>query len=91
MKTTKFSFPNGDGVILSAQMEWPADQQPHSYAIFAHCFTCGKNLNTVRNISKILANRGVAVLSFDWVRVKVSLRKVIFPVMFRISSLHQIS
>ena len=47
-------------------MEWPADQRPHTYAIFAHCFTCGKNLHAVRNISKAMAGRGFAVLSFDF-------------------------
>lgn len=66
MKPNRLSFPNSEGIMLSAQIEWPANQQPHSYAIFAHCFTCGKNLNTVRVISKTLANRGFAVLSFDF-------------------------
>ncbi len=47
-------------------MEWPANQQPYTYALFAHCFTCGKSLNAVRNISKALAARGFAVLSFDF-------------------------
>ncbi len=47
-------------------MQWPANQQPHTYAIFAHCFTCEKSLNAVRNISKALAGRGFAVLSFDF-------------------------
>lgn len=47
-------------------MEWPANQAPHSYAIFAHCFTCNKNLHAVRVISKALAGRGFAVLSFDF-------------------------
>ena len=47
-------------------MEWPANQEPHNYAIFAHCFTCNKNLHAVRAISKALAGRGFAVLSFDF-------------------------
>jgi putative redox protein len=66
MKTRNFAFKNKQGVKLSAQMEWPANQQPHTFAIFAHCFTCGKSLNAVRNISKALASRGFAVLSFDF-------------------------
>ncbi len=66
MKTRNFAFINKQGYELSAQMEWPANQQPHAYAIFAHCFTCGKNINAVRNISKTLAGRGFAVLSFDF-------------------------
>lgn len=66
MKAKHFTFPNSEGVILSAQMEWPADQEPHTYAIFAHCFTCTKNLFAVRAISRALAGRGFAVLSFDF-------------------------
>jgi len=66
MKETRFTFQNKDGNTLSAHMQWPANQQPHTYAIFAHCFTCGKSLNAVRNISKALAGRGFAVLSFDF-------------------------
>ncbi len=66
MKNRNFTFRNKQGHDLSAQMEWPANQQPHTYAIFAHCFTCGKSLNAVRNISKALAGRGFAALSFDF-------------------------
>jgi putative redox protein len=66
MKERNFTFKNTQGYSLSARIEWPANQQPHSYAIFAHCFTCGKSLNAARNISKALAGRGFAVLSFDF-------------------------
>lgn len=66
MKPNHFTFPNTEGMTLSAQMEWPANQEPHNYAIFAHCFTCNKNLHAVRAISKALAGRGFAVLSFDF-------------------------
>jgi len=66
MKETYFTFQNNEGIALSARMQWPANQQPHTYALFAHCFTCGKNLNAGRNISKALAGRGFAVLSFDF-------------------------
>lgn len=66
MKPTTFSFTNQDGIELSGKMDWPANQQPRAYALFAHCFTCGKSLNAVRNISKSLAGRGFAVFSFDF-------------------------
>lgn len=66
MKLSDYTFPNQEGQLLSAHMQWPANQEPHSYAIFAHCFTCGKNLNVVRHISTVLANRGFAVMSFDF-------------------------
>lgn len=66
MKETHFTFQNNDGITLSARMQWPASQHPHTYALFAHCFTCGKSLNAVRNISKGLAGRGFAVFCFDF-------------------------
>lgn len=52
--------------MLSARLELPIDQKPHTYALFAHCFTCSKNLKAVRYISTALAGRGFAVLSFDF-------------------------
>lgn len=66
MKSDRFSFLNKDGIELSGLMEWPAQQQPQAYAIFAHCFTCGKSLHAVRSISKAMAAKGFAVFSFDF-------------------------
>ena len=51
---------------MSANMELPAGGNPHSYAIFAHCFTCNKNLTAVRNIVNSLTEAGFGVLSFDF-------------------------
>lgn len=62
----RLTFTNADGIKLAAHMQWPADQHPHTFAIFAHCFTCGKNLSAARNMAKALALRGFAVLSFDF-------------------------
>lgn len=66
MAATKIEFQNEEGYQLSARLELPIDQKPHAYAIFAHCFTCNKNLNAVRNISRALTQNGFAVLSFDF-------------------------
>lgn len=66
MRSQKVSFPNGEGVNLAARLEWPVNQHPHSFAIFAHCFTCSKNLSAVRKISMALNLQGVAVLRFDF-------------------------
>lgn len=52
--------------MLSARLELPADENPHAFALFAHCFTCSKNLNAIRNISSALCLNGVAVLRFDF-------------------------
>ncbi|WP_224484632.1 bifunctional alpha/beta hydrolase/OsmC family protein [Robertkochia aurantiaca] len=59
-------FKNRNGAELSGRLELPADRHPHSYAIFAHCFTCTKNLTAVRNISRALNSFGFGVLRFDF-------------------------
>jgi len=66
MKSEKVTFKNADGLELSARLELPIDQHPFSFAVFAHCFTCNKNLNAVRNISRALTLRGFGVLRFDF-------------------------
>jgi uncharacterized OsmC-like protein/alpha/beta superfamily hydrolase len=66
MRTKKVEFTNSEGLRLSARLELPADQQPLACAIFAHCFTCSKNLGAVRTISNALTSKGIAVLRFDF-------------------------
>ncbi len=66
MRSQKVSFTNSNGYELSARLELPVNQHPHTYAIFAHCFTCNKNLTAVRNISRALNMTGIAVLRFDF-------------------------
>lgn len=66
MNSKKIKFKNKDGVELSAIIDYPANQHPHSFALFAHCFTCSKNFNVVNNISKSLTRNGIAVMRFDF-------------------------
>lgn len=66
MRTQKLFFDNKEGDKLAANLVLPLDETPLFYAIFAHCFTCSKNFHAVNNISRTLANLGVAVLSFDF-------------------------
>lgn len=66
MQSQKVTFQNQQGQSLVARLELPANQHPHTYAIFAHCFTCSKNLSAVRNISRALNMDGIAVLRFDF-------------------------
>ncbi len=61
-----FTFQNKSGISLSGQLEVPIDQDPRAYAVFAHCFTCNKDFNAVRSISKALTQRGFGVLRFDF-------------------------
>jgi len=66
MKTVKLQFMNAEGLLLSARLEQPIDKKPVAYALFAHCFTCSKNLIAVTNISRALTSKGIAVLRFDF-------------------------
>jgi len=66
MSTKKVTFTNSKGQKLSARLELPDDTQPHNFALFAHCFTCNKDLTAVRNIARALKNEGIGVLRFDF-------------------------
>ncbi|WP_323755566.1 bifunctional alpha/beta hydrolase/OsmC family protein [Roseivirga sp.] len=66
MKTIKLQFKNAEGFLLSAKLEQPVDKKPVAYALFAHCFTCSKNLLAVTNISRALTSKGIGVLRFDF-------------------------
>ncbi|TXB61470.1 bifunctional alpha/beta hydrolase/OsmC family protein [Phaeodactylibacter luteus] len=66
MKSVKVQFENVQGHRLVARVESPVNQQPKAWALFAHCFTCGKGLSAVRNISRSLTLNGFGVLRFDF-------------------------
>lgn len=66
MLSQKVDIQNDRGDTLSGVMEWPANGVVQAYAVFAHCFTCGKNSHAARHISKLLSSRGIAVLRFDF-------------------------
>ena len=56
---------NRDVVSLAAALEVP-DREPRAYALFAHCFTCGKDIAAAARIARALAAEGFAVLRFDF-------------------------
>ncbi|MFK7812119.1 MAG: alpha/beta fold hydrolase [Maribacter sp.] len=66
MNLQKVTFQNKEGQRLVGRLELPVDQHPHNYVIFAHCFTCNKNLSAVKNIGKALTSKGFGVLRFDF-------------------------
>jgi len=66
MRGEKLYFENQQGERLVAWLDWPLDGKPRAYALFAHCFTCSKNLKSVARISHALAAEGIAVLRFDF-------------------------
>jgi len=66
MKTQRITFTNHDGVQLSGLLDVPVGAEPRASALFAHCFTCSKNLKAVGHIAEALTAEGLAVLRFDF-------------------------
>src|SRR5690554_6960714 len=66
MQTKVIKFKNSEELELSARLELPLGTKPTAYAIFAHCFTCGKNAKAATNISRQLTQNGFGVLRFDF-------------------------
>lgn len=65
MPTERITFPGHDGSQLAARLDLP--DGPHlATAIFAHCFTCGKDIPAARRIAARLSSIGIAVLRFDF-------------------------
>jgi uncharacterized OsmC-like protein/alpha-beta hydrolase superfamily lysophospholipase len=65
MPSERFEFPNARGEKLAAVLDRPAGE-PRAYALFAHCFTCGKDVLAAKRIAEGLTARGIAVLRFDF-------------------------
>jgi alpha-beta hydrolase superfamily lysophospholipase len=65
MQSERKDFPGADGQILSARLDAP-DGDVKAYALFAHCFTCTKDVFAASRIAQGLAARGIAVLRFDF-------------------------
>ncbi|MGI9298534.1 MAG: bifunctional alpha/beta hydrolase/OsmC family protein [Gammaproteobacteria bacterium] len=65
MTARKVSFDGSQG-RLAAVLETPDDGAPRGYALFAHCFTCTKDIFSARYLTSGLAARGFAVLRFDF-------------------------
>jgi putative redox protein len=67
MSTTseKLTFPGSSGEALAARLDMPAGS-PRAYALFAHCFTCSKDIFAAARISEALVERGFAVMRFDF-------------------------
>ncbi|MFD0860383.1 bifunctional alpha/beta hydrolase/OsmC family protein [Roseovarius aquimarinus] len=65
MPTTRLTFTGHDGAELAARLDMP--EGPHlATALFAHCFTCSKDIPAARRIAARLAGAGIAVLRFDF-------------------------
>jgi putative redox protein len=71
MPIERFDFPNASGLRLAAVLDRPS-REPAAYALFAHCFTCGKDNLAASHIAHALADRGIAVLRFDFTGIGAS-------------------
>ena len=65
MPTERFQFTGVGGHQLAASLDLP-EREPLAYALFAHCFTCGKDVLAAKRIAVALAAKGIAVLRFDF-------------------------
>ena len=65
MTTERVTFPGAYGHDLSGRLEMP-EGRITAWAVFAHCFTCSKDLAAARTIASKLADLGIAVLRFDF-------------------------
>ena len=65
MRTERLEFANAKGEKLAALIDLPLGI-PNAFALFAHCFTCGKDNLAAKRISERLAICGIGVLRFDF-------------------------
>lgn len=65
MKIERATFPGADGNLLAARLDRP-DGPARAHALFAHCFTCGKDVFAASRIAQALVEHGIAVLRFDF-------------------------
>lgn len=64
-RSEKVEFQGSQGSLLAARLELPHGP-PRAYALFAHCFTCSKDIFAAARIAGGLAEEGIAVLRFDF-------------------------
>lgn len=66
MKSRKIEFDGSQNEKLSARMDEPEEGITRGAVLFAHCFTCSKNLRAVGHISRTLTEHGMGVFRFDF-------------------------
>jgi uncharacterized OsmC-like protein/fermentation-respiration switch protein FrsA (DUF1100 family) len=65
MPAERFDFSNAEGLRLAGLLDSPAGEA-RAFALFAHCFTCGKDVHAAKRIAGGLNALGIAVLRFDF-------------------------
>lgn len=64
-RSERIEFANHRGQLLAGSLELPP-AAPRAFAVFAHCFTCGKDIAAATRVSRALATKGFGVLRFDF-------------------------
>ena len=64
--TKKITFQNKLGIDLAGDLIMPVDNKPVAFALFAHCFTCSKDVKAMTYLTTALNQEGFAVLKFDF-------------------------
>ncbi|MFK7791762.1 MAG: alpha/beta fold hydrolase [Devosiaceae bacterium] len=65
INTSRVTFKGASGADLAARFDRPAGK-PRAFALFAHCFTCSKDVFAAKRIASELAAHGIATLRFDF-------------------------
>src|SRR6056297_2276652 len=63
---SRIQFETRNGIKLIGSLELPPGGTWQATALFAHCFTCTRNIRAARDITRALAGAGFAVLRFDF-------------------------
>ncbi len=66
MPSKTVTFANGRGQTLSGRIDFPVSGDAIAFAVYAHCFTCNKNLRAIGRITEVLGLHGIATLRFDF-------------------------
>jgi len=72
MPRTKVEFQGASGESLAGLLEYPK-QKAAQTVLFAHCFSCGKDIAAASRISRALVAKGLAVLRFDFTGLAIAM------------------
>lgn len=66
VRVESLNFENAQGHRLSGRLDTPSEGAPRAVVLFAHCFTCSKNLSAIVHLSRALTDAQYAVFRFDF-------------------------